>query len=68
MAGEKLTKRIRLKTFRAMLRQEIGWFDDHRNATGALTTRLAVDASEVKGVSQSVSVLVCVCVYVWRML
>ena len=50
VAGEKLTKRIRLKMFMSMLRQEIGWFDDHRNSTGALTTRLAVDASEVKGV------------------
>ena len=51
VAGEKLTKRIRLRTFQAILRQEIGWFDDHRHSTGALTTRLAVDASEVKGVS-----------------
>ena len=34
-----------------MLRQEIGWFDNSRNSTGALATRLAVDASEVKGVS-----------------
>ena len=32
-----------------MLRQEIGWFDDPRHSTGALTTRLAKDASEVKG-------------------
>ena len=51
VAGEKLTKRIRLKSFETMLRQEIGWFDDSRNSTGALTTRLATDASEVKGVS-----------------
>ena len=54
VAGEKLTKRIRLQTFQAMLRQEIGWFDDRRNSTGALTTRLAVDASEVKGVGHFV--------------
>ena len=33
-----------------MLHQEIGWFDLRSNSTGALTTRLAVDASEVKGV------------------
>ena len=51
IAGEKLTKRIRLQTFTAMLRQEIGWFDSNKNSTGALATRLAVDASEVKGVS-----------------
>jgi len=29
----------------------MGWFDDPENSTGTLTTRLAVDASSVKGVS-----------------
>ncbi|XP_018422366.1 PREDICTED: multidrug resistance protein 1A-like, partial [Nanorana parkeri] len=48
-AGEILTKRLRLLTFKAMLRQEIGWFDDSKNSTGALTTRLASDASKVQG-------------------
>ncbi|KAL8183426.1 UNVERIFIED_CONTAM: Bile salt export pump [Gekko kuhli] len=32
-----------------MLGQEIGWFDDHKNSPGALTTRLATDASQVQG-------------------
>ena len=36
-----------------MLRQEIGWFDDEQNSTGALTTRLASDASRVQGVSHT---------------
>ncbi|XP_062514381.1 ATP-dependent translocase ABCB1-like [Corticium candelabrum] len=49
VAGEALTARLRAKVFRAMLRQEVGWFDDSRRSTGALTTRLAEDASEVKG-------------------
>ncbi|KAI0227963.1 ATP-dependent translocase ABCB1 [Lamellibrachia satsuma] len=31
--------------------QEIGYFDDHRRATGALTTRLSTDASAVHGAS-----------------
>ncbi|RXM98666.1 Multidrug resistance protein 2 [Acipenser ruthenus] len=31
--------------------QEIGWFDKNENATGVLTTRLATDASLVKGIS-----------------
>ncbi|KAM5156859.1 ATP-dependent translocase ABCB1-like [Mantella aurantiaca] len=48
-AGEILTKRLRLLTFKAMLRQEMGWFDDSKNSTGALTTRLASDASKVQG-------------------
>ena len=32
-----------------MLRQEIGWFDEERNSTGSLTTRLADDAAKVQG-------------------
>ena len=35
-----------------MLRQEISWFDQKVNSTGALVARLASDASAVKGVSQ----------------
>ncbi|XP_029444667.1 multidrug resistance protein 1-like isoform X2 [Rhinatrema bivittatum] len=52
-AGEILTKRLRLLAFKAMLRQEIGWFDDSKNSTGALTTRLATDASQVHGATGS---------------
>ena len=37
--------------FKAMLRQDISWFDRRSNSTGALTTRLANDASEIQGVS-----------------
>ncbi|KAH0627478.1 hypothetical protein JD844_003227 [Phrynosoma platyrhinos] len=48
-AGEVLTMKLRYMGFKAMLRQDIGWFDDPKNSTGALTTRLAHDASEVKG-------------------
>ncbi|XP_060076812.1 ATP-dependent translocase ABCB1-like [Ylistrum balloti] len=50
-SGEMLTLRIRSLTFKAMLRQEISYFDDHKNNTGALTTRLATEASDVKGAS-----------------
>ncbi|XP_006990511.3 multidrug resistance protein 2 isoform X1 [Peromyscus maniculatus bairdii] len=48
-AGEILTKRLRYMVFKSMLRQDISWFDDHKNSTGALTTRLASDAANVKG-------------------
>uniref|UniRef100_A0A8C5WRX0 Bile salt export pump n=1 Tax=Laticauda laticaudata TaxID=8630 RepID=A0A8C5WRX0_LATLA len=48
-AGELLTRRLRKIGFQAMLGQDIGWFDDHRNSPGALTTRLATDASQVQG-------------------
>ncbi|KAK5613821.1 hypothetical protein CRENBAI_015701 [Crenichthys baileyi] len=50
-SGELLTRRLRKVGFQAMLKQEIGWFDDPRNSPGALTTRLATDASMVQGVS-----------------
>ncbi|XP_058257445.1 bile salt export pump isoform X3 [Hemibagrus wyckioides] len=52
-SGELLTRRLRRMGFQAMLGQEIGWFDDHRNSPGALTTRLATDASQVQGATGS---------------
>ncbi|XP_021545509.1 phosphatidylcholine translocator ABCB4 isoform X3 [Neomonachus schauinslandi] len=48
-AGEILTTRLRSLAFRAMLRQDMSWFDDHKNSTGVLSTRLAMDASQVQG-------------------
>jgi ABC-type multidrug transport system fused ATPase/permease subunit len=50
-SGERLTFRLRLKTFRAFMRQDMSYFDDPKHSTGALTTRLATDASQVKNVS-----------------
>ncbi|TNN64431.1 Bile salt export pump [Liparis tanakae] len=52
-SGELLTRRLRKLGFQAMLRQEVGWFDDHRNSPGALTNRLATDASMVQGATGS---------------
>uniref|UniRef100_A0A3P9JUV8 ATP-binding cassette, sub-family B (MDR/TAP), member 11a n=1 Tax=Oryzias latipes TaxID=8090 RepID=A0A3P9JUV8_ORYLA len=52
-SGELLTRRLRKVGFQAMLKQEIGWFDDPENSPGALTTRLATDASMVQGATGS---------------
>ncbi|NWZ12489.1 ABCBB protein, partial [Agelaius phoeniceus] len=52
-SGELLTRRLRKIGFQAMLRQDIGWFDDRKNSPGALTTRLATDASQVQGATGS---------------
>ncbi|XP_056390369.1 bile salt export pump [Hyla sarda] len=52
-SGELLTRRLRRVGFQAMLGQEIGWFDDVKNSPGALTTRLATDASQVQGATGS---------------
>ena len=59
ISGEKLTARLRSLSFRAMLRQEIGWFDNEKNSTGALTTRLANDAGQVQGVCATPNLLLC---------
>ncbi|XP_076435094.1 ATP-dependent translocase ABCB1-like [Babylonia areolata] len=53
VSGENLTVRVRDLTFRAMLHQEISFYDDKSNTTGALTTRLATDASLVQGATGS---------------
>uniref|UniRef100_A0A8C0HN39 Bile salt export pump n=1 Tax=Buteo japonicus TaxID=224669 RepID=A0A8C0HN39_9AVES len=52
-SGELLTRRLRKIGFQAMLGQDIGWFDDQKNSPGALTTRLATDASQVQGATGS---------------
>ncbi|CAJ1079341.1 bile salt export pump [Xyrichtys novacula] len=52
-SGELLTRRLRKVGFQAMLNQEIGWFDNAMNSPGALTTRLATDASMVQGATGS---------------
>jgi ABC-type multidrug transport system fused ATPase/permease subunit len=51
IAGERMTFRLRLKTFKAYLRQDAAYFDDPKHGTGALTTRLATDASLIRTVS-----------------
>lgn len=40
---------MRAQAFHAILRQEIAYFDNPNNNTGALCTRLATEASAVKG-------------------
>ncbi|NXN04401.1 ABCBB protein, partial [Sylvia borin] len=52
-SGELLTRRLRKIGFQSMLGQDIGWFDDRKNSPGALTTRLATDASQVQGATGS---------------
>ena len=52
VSGEILTARLRSQSFKAMMQQEIGWYDNERNSTDVLTTRLASDAGQVQGVSK----------------
>ncbi|XP_027429466.2 ATP-binding cassette sub-family B member 5 isoform X1 [Zalophus californianus] len=52
-AGEILTMRLRHLAFKAMLYQDISWFDDKENSTGALTTILAIDIAQIQGATGS---------------
>ena len=56
ISGGKLTTRLRSRSFKVMLKQEMGWHDEEKNSTGALTAQLAEDARLVQGVSQSIVV------------
>ncbi|KAB0792584.1 hypothetical protein PPYR_14543 [Photinus pyralis] len=49
VAGEKLTMRLRQMMFGAMLRQEMGWFDDTENGVGTLCAKLSGEAANVQG-------------------
>ncbi|KAJ8559251.1 hypothetical protein ON010_g8198 [Phytophthora cinnamomi] len=53
---EKITTRLRNVNFRGLCRQNVGFFDEKENATGALTADLATNATKVSllsGESQS---------------
>lgn len=50
VSGERLTRRMRAQAFRALLRQEMGFFDRKENSVGALSAKLASEASLVKGI------------------
>ncbi|CAF1041557.1 unnamed protein product [Rotaria sp. Silwood1] len=49
ISGENLTQRLRAKIFQTLLKQDITYFDQPENNTGALCTRLATEASDVQG-------------------
>ncbi|KAJ3099209.1 ATP-binding cassette, sub-B (MDR TAP), member 4 [Phlyctochytrium bullatum] len=51
IAGERLTKRIRLMTFTVLMKQDIGFFDMDKHSTGAITARLAEDANQIQGLT-----------------
>lgn len=46
--GERMSKRLRIRVFGNLLRQDGKFFDDFRHSTGKLTSRLASDAPNVK--------------------
>uniref|UniRef100_A0A453A7Z6 Uncharacterized protein n=1 Tax=Aegilops tauschii subsp. strangulata TaxID=200361 RepID=A0A453A7Z6_AEGTS len=48
IAGGKLIERIRALSFQSIVHQEVAWFDDPRNSSGALGARLSIDALNVR--------------------
>ncbi|OQR88680.1 ATP-binding Cassette (ABC) superfamily [Thraustotheca clavata] len=51
LIGEKLTTRLRNMHFQALLRQDIGFFDQEGHTTGALTTDLSTYATKVVAIA-----------------
>ncbi|XP_058065127.1 multidrug resistance protein homolog 49 isoform X1 [Anopheles bellator] len=49
IAGVRLTSRLRQKSFKAIVSQEMAWFDESRNAVGALCARLSGDCASIQG-------------------
>ncbi|KAF0917811.1 hypothetical protein E2562_021483 [Oryza meyeriana var. granulata] len=48
IAGGKLIERVRTLSFQSIMHQEVAWFDNPSNSSGALGTRLSVDALNVR--------------------
>ncbi|XP_072995529.1 ABC transporter B family member 4-like isoform X1 [Typha latifolia] len=48
VAGGKLVERIRSLSFQKVMHQEVNWFDQPSNSSGAIGARLSVDASNVR--------------------
>ena len=76
--GESVTEKVRNETYFKILKMPITWFDEPKNASGALSSRLATDCESVNGlittliaiVIQSVTTLIAgvviALIYEWR--
>ena len=78
--GQKLGRRVRVMMMHALLRQDVGWYDDDTNSSGVITSKLSSDALAVKGqfgdtmglITQNIVTLIAgyaiAGVYSWRMM
>ncbi|GAB2216531.1 hypothetical protein Drorol1_Dr00024306 [Drosera rotundifolia] len=56
--GENLTTRVRRMMLAAILRNEVGWFDEEEHNSSLLASRLATDAADVKSaIAERISVI-----------
>ncbi|CAF4516577.1 unnamed protein product, partial [Rotaria socialis] len=53
LAGSKLTERVRSQAFACLLRQEVADCDRPENSSGAISFRLASDASAIREIASS---------------
>lgn len=51
ISGERLTYKMRKTAFIAMMTKDMEFFDKRKNSVGALTNRLATEASQVRGLT-----------------
>ncbi|XP_008776904.2 ABC transporter B family member 9-like isoform X2 [Phoenix dactylifera] len=59
VAGGKLIERIRSLSFERVVHQEISWFDEPQNSSGAIGARLSADASTIRSlVGDSLSLII----------
>ncbi|XP_055382556.1 multidrug resistance protein homolog 65-like [Condylostylus longicornis] len=49
LSGCRLSSRLRLETFKSIIKQEMSWFDKDENSAASLSARLSGDASSVQG-------------------
>lgn len=57
--GERLTKRVQVNMLQKLLTFEVGWFDEDKNTSAAISARLASDANMVKSlVGDRISLLI----------
>ncbi|KAG8907884.1 GTPase-activating protein [Tulasnella sp. 403] len=50
-AAASLTQKLRSLSFRAILRQDIGWFDEDKNSTGGLVSVLSDNPTKISGLA-----------------
>ncbi|KAK9472084.1 P-loop containing nucleoside triphosphate hydrolase protein [Dipodascopsis tothii] len=51
LSGQRLVRRIRMRTLRQLVRQDISFFDRSENTSGSLTGAISKDAQAVEGLS-----------------
>ena len=53
VSGERLTRRLRLQSFIALIRQDMGFFDDPDHGSGSLNAKLSTESEHIRGLSGS---------------